>query len=30
MVVALEVSFALWIMVGCAIAEASQLVGYLN
>ncbi len=30
MVVALEVNFALWIMIGCAISEAVQLVGYLN
>jgi hypothetical protein len=28
--IALEVNFALWIMIGCAVAEISQLVGYLN
>lgn len=30
MKVALEVNFALWIMIGCAIAKAVQLVEYLN
>jgi hypothetical protein len=28
--IALEVNFALWIMIGCGIAEIAQLVGYLN
>jgi hypothetical protein len=28
--IALEVNFALWIMIGCGIAELAQLVGYLN
>jgi hypothetical protein len=28
--VALEVNFALWIMVGCAIEKAVQFVHYLN
>jgi hypothetical protein len=28
--IALEVNFALWIMIGCTVAELSQLVGYLN
>jgi hypothetical protein len=28
MVIALEVNFALWIMIGCGIAEALQFVGY--
>ena len=30
MLVALEVNFALWIMIGCGIAEIAQFVGYLN
>jgi len=29
MAVALEVNFALWIMIGCAIAKAIQFVEYL-
>jgi len=29
MLVALEVNFSLWIMIGCAVEEISQLVGYL-
>lgn len=28
MLVALEVNFALWIMIGCGIAEIAQFVGY--
>jgi hypothetical protein len=28
MLVALEVNFALWIMIGCGIAEAAQLLGH--
>jgi hypothetical protein len=28
--VALEISFALWIMIGCATVEAIQLVEYLS
>jgi hypothetical protein len=27
---ALEVNFALWIMIGCAISEVVQFVGHLN
>jgi len=30
MLVALEVNFALWIMIGCGLAELAQLIGYLN
>jgi hypothetical protein len=30
MVIALEVNFALWGMIGCAVMEAAQLVQYLN
>ena len=30
MAVALEVNFALWIMIGCATVKAIQLVEYLN
>jgi hypothetical protein len=30
MLVALEVNFALWIMVCCGVAEMAQLVGYLS
>ena len=30
MAVALEVSFALWIMIGCATENVVQFVGYLN
>jgi len=30
MVVALEVNFALWIIIGCAIMKAIQFVEYLN
>jgi hypothetical protein len=29
MAVAMEISFALWLMIGCAAAEATQLVEYL-
>jgi hypothetical protein len=28
--VAIEVNFALWIMVGCGVAEIAQLAGYLS
>jgi hypothetical protein len=28
--VAIEISFALWIMIGCLALEASQLVQYLD
>jgi hypothetical protein len=24
------VNFALWIMIGCGLAELAQLIGYLN
>jgi hypothetical protein len=30
MALALEVNFALWIMIGCAISEVVQFVGHLN
>jgi len=30
MPVALEISFALWIMIGCATVEAIRLAEYLN
>jgi hypothetical protein len=30
MTLAFEVNFALWIMIGCAIAKALQFVEYLN
>ena len=30
MAIALEVNCALWIMMGCAAAQANYLVGYLN
>jgi hypothetical protein len=30
MLVALEVNFALWIMIGCGIAEIAHVVGYLS
>ncbi len=30
MMVACEVNFALWIMIGCAVAKAVQFVEYLN
>jgi hypothetical protein len=30
MALVLEVSFALWIMIGCAISEVVQVAGYLN
>jgi hypothetical protein len=30
MAVALELSFALWLMIGCAAVKAIQLVEYLN
>jgi hypothetical protein len=28
--IALKVNFALWIMIGCGLAELAQLIGYLN
>ena len=28
--IAIEVNVALWIMIGCAITELAQYVGYLN
>jgi hypothetical protein len=28
--IGLEISVALWIMIGCAMAEAIQFVQYLN
>jgi hypothetical protein len=27
---ALEINFALWIMIGCAIAKADQFLGFVN
>jgi hypothetical protein len=30
MAVALEINFALWIMIGCASMKAIQLLEYLN
>ena len=27
--IAFEVNFALWLMIGCGIAEGSALIGYL-
>jgi hypothetical protein len=30
MLVALEVNFALWIMIGCGIAEIAHVVGFLS
>jgi hypothetical protein len=30
MALVLEVNFALWIMIGCAISEVVQFVGDLN
>jgi hypothetical protein len=30
MAVALQINFALWIMIGCATVKIVQLVGYLN
>jgi hypothetical protein len=30
MALALEVNFALWILIGCAMSEVVQIVGYLN
>jgi len=29
MVIALEINFALWIMIGCATAKAIQFIEYL-
>jgi hypothetical protein len=28
--IAIEVNFALWIMIGCGMIELVQYVGYLN
>jgi hypothetical protein len=30
MLVASEVNFALWIMIGCGVAEIIHVVGYLS
>jgi hypothetical protein len=30
MTVALEINFALWIMIGCVAMKATQLIQYLN
>jgi hypothetical protein len=30
MLVALEINFALWIMIGCGMAEIAQFVAYLS
>jgi hypothetical protein len=30
MLVAIEVNFALWIMIGCGITAAAQFAGYLG
>jgi hypothetical protein len=30
MLVAFEINFALWGMIGCGLAELAQVVGYLN
>jgi len=30
MLVALQVNFALWIMIGCGVAEIAHVVGYLT
>jgi hypothetical protein len=30
MTLALEVNFALWVMIGCAAEKAVQIVQYLN
>jgi len=28
MLVAFEINFALWVMIGCGIAEAAQIMGF--
>jgi hypothetical protein len=30
MAMVIEISFALWVMIGCLAMEATQLVQYLN
>jgi hypothetical protein len=30
MLVAFEINFALWVMIGCGLAEFAQAVGYMN
>jgi hypothetical protein len=30
MLVAFEINFALWIMIGCGVAEIAYVVGYLS
>jgi len=30
MLVAFEINFALWVMIGCGLAELAEAVGYLN
>jgi hypothetical protein len=30
MLVVLEINFALWIMIGCGMAEIAQLTAYLS
>ena len=30
MLVAVEINFALWIMIGCGVAEIVHVVGYLS
>jgi hypothetical protein len=30
MVIALQINFALWLMIGCAALKSIQLVEYLN
>ncbi len=30
MLFALEMNFALWIMIGCGVAEIAQVIGYLK
>jgi hypothetical protein len=30
MLVAIEINFALWIMIGCGMAEMAQFTGYLG
>jgi hypothetical protein len=30
MTVALEINFALWIMIGCVAMKATELIQYLN
>jgi hypothetical protein len=28
--IAFEINLALWVMIGCAVIEISQVAGYLN